>query len=85
MSNASALRGLEDTAASRRHRIGQWDQFEANEKLFGVRAEFDEDQYTTKLDKNSEAYKRREKEAERKAREIMNVRITLQAFLFVSY
>lgn len=49
-----------------------WDQFEANEKLFGVTVDFDEDQYTTKLDKSSLEYKRRERFAERKAKEIMS-------------
>ncbi len=29
----------------------KWDQFEANEKLYGVKASFDENLYTTELDK----------------------------------
>ena len=32
---------------------GKWDQFAANEKLFGVRTSFDENLYTTRLDKAS--------------------------------
>ncbi len=51
-----------------------WDQFAVNEKLFGVKTDFNEDLYTTKLDKNSEEYKRREKEAARLAREIEKAR-----------
>ncbi len=31
----------------------KWDQFEANEKLYGVKASFDENLYTTQLDKTS--------------------------------
>ena len=52
---------------------GAWDQFATNEKLFGVTTDFDEEIYTTKLDKNSEAYKRREKEAARLAQQIEKV------------
>ena len=33
--------------------IGNWDQFAANEMIFGVKASFDEDLYTTKLDLSS--------------------------------
>jgi PAB1-binding protein PBP1 len=51
-----------------------WDQFAVNEKLFGVSTDFREDLYTTRLDKSSEEYRRREKEADRLAREIEGVR-----------
>ncbi|KAG4305332.1 hypothetical protein PORY_001502 [Pneumocystis oryctolagi] len=47
-----------------------WDQFAANEMLFGVKSEFDEDFYTTKVDKFHPSYKRREAEAARIAQEI---------------
>ncbi|KAG5437961.1 hypothetical protein PCANB_000307 [Pneumocystis canis] len=47
-----------------------WDQFAANEMLFGVKSEFDEDFYTTKVDKSHPLYKRREEEASRIAQEI---------------
>ncbi|KAF3777029.1 Polyadenylate-binding protein-interacting protein 4 [Nymphaea thermarum] len=46
-----------------------WDQFEANEALFGVKSTFDEEIYTTKLDKGPQM-KELEKEALRIAREI---------------
>jgi hypothetical protein len=49
--------------------IGDWDQFSANEKKFNVRATFDENLYTTKLDVSSIDASRRA-EAERIAREI---------------
>ncbi|RLN20163.1 hypothetical protein BBJ28_00023512, partial [Nothophytophthora sp. Chile5] len=48
---------LEDASSNgRRHSKNQgkagWNQFEANEKLFGVVSTFDENIYTTKLDKS---------------------------------
>lgn len=46
-----------------------WDQFEANKTLFGVRSTFNEDLYTTKLEKGPQM-KEREREALRIAREI---------------
>ncbi|MCD7462675.1 Polyadenylate-binding protein-interacting protein 3 [Datura stramonium] len=46
-----------------------WDQFEANEALFGVKSTFNEELYTTKLDKGPQM-KELEKEALRIAREI---------------
>ncbi|KAI0342847.1 hypothetical protein BDW22DRAFT_1329878 [Trametopsis cervina] len=50
----------------------QWDQFAANEKLFGVKAGFDEEAYTTKLDRNAPDYKEREKKAQAIANEIIS-------------
>lgn len=47
-----------------------WDQFEANERLYGVKTGFDESQYTTTIDKSHPDYKRREAKATRLAREI---------------
>lgn len=46
-----------------------WDQFEANEALFGIKSTFDEDLYTTKLEKGPQM-KDLEREALRIAREI---------------
>ncbi|CAN4089129.1 unnamed protein product [Withania somnifera] len=46
-----------------------WDQFEANETLFGVKSTFNEELYTTKLDKGPQM-RELEKEALRIAREI---------------
>jgi PAB1-binding protein PBP1 len=50
-----------------------WDQFATNEALFGVRAGFDEDAYTTKLDRSAPDYKERERKAQAIANEIMSV------------
>ena len=51
--------------------IGQWDQFKANQELFNVSASFDENLYTTALDK-SQIDAKKIAEAERIAREIEN-------------
>eukprot|EP01135_Chromosphaera_perkinsii_P003554 Nk52_evm12s248 gene=Nk52_evmTU12s248 len=58
--------GLEDAGSK------PWDQFAENEKLFGVKAEYNEELYTTKLNKNAENYSEKEREADRIAREIMS-------------
>ncbi|KAJ7274423.1 hypothetical protein B0H12DRAFT_1228157 [Mycena haematopus] len=50
---------------------GQWDQFNVNEKLFGVKTSFDEDAYTTKLDRSAPDFKERERKAQRLANEII--------------
>ena len=56
-----------------------WDQFAANEKLFGVKPVFDEDAYTTKLDRNAVDFKEREKKAQAIANEILGVRTCFSA------
>ena len=56
---------------------GPWDQFAANEKLFGVKTQFDESLYTTKLDRSAADFKEREREAQRIANEIIGVRSPL--------
>jgi len=47
-----------------------WDQFEANERLYGVRSNYDEEIYTTSIDRSSPLYKQRAARAEKIAREI---------------
>lgn len=47
-----------------------WDQFAANEKLFGVQSDYDENMYTTSINRNHPQYRERIAQAERKAREI---------------
>ncbi|KAG7866791.1 hypothetical protein KL918_002986 [Ogataea parapolymorpha] len=47
-----------------------WDQFEVNERKFGIQSTYDEDLYTTKISKNAPDYEQRLKEAEKIAREI---------------
>ena len=56
---------LEDSA-----RPGEWDQFAANETLYNVRSDYDENLYTTAIDRSDPDYRRKEAEAARIAREI---------------
>ncbi|KAI0078797.1 hypothetical protein K474DRAFT_1706190 [Panus rudis PR-1116 ss-1] len=48
-----------------------WDQFDANEKLFGIKTSFNEDEYTTPLNKDAPDYKEKEKKAQAVAAEIL--------------
>lgn len=81
-SRADALMGAlgDDKADARRKpfnsapnsgSIGEWDQFRANKELFNVKGNYDENLYTTELDK-SQMDKKKLAEAERLAREIEN-------------
>ncbi|EFQ96688.1 PAB1-binding protein 1 [Nannizzia gypsea CBS 118893] len=47
-----------------------WDQFETNARLFGATSSYDENIYTTRIDRSDPSYKRKEAEAARIAREI---------------
>ncbi|KAJ9149293.1 PAB1-binding protein 1 [Pleurostoma richardsiae] len=49
---------------------GVWDQFATNERLFGLKTDYDESIYTTTIDKSHPQYRERMAAAERKAREI---------------
>lgn len=49
---------------------GAWNQFEVNERLFGLTTDYDENIYTTAIDKSHPDYIKRYAEADRKAREI---------------
>lgn len=49
---------------------GAWDQFQANEQKFGLRTDYDENIYTTRIDKSNPRYRQQEAEAARIAREI---------------
>ncbi|KAL8854678.1 MAG: hypothetical protein Q9221_000460 [Calogaya cf. arnoldii] len=49
---------------------GSWDQFQANEKRFGLKSDYDENIYTTSIDRSHPDYRRREAEALRIAQEI---------------
>ncbi|KAH8822881.1 LsmAD domain-containing protein [Flagelloscypha sp. PMI_526] len=50
----------------------QWDQFAANETMFGVTTSWDENQYTTPLDRSAPDFKEKERKAQMQANEIMN-------------
>lgn len=47
-----------------------WDQFAANANMYGVESTYDENVYTTALNRNHPQYKQRQAEADRIAREI---------------
>ncbi|KAL8953189.1 MAG: hypothetical protein Q9222_000924 [Ikaeria aurantiellina] len=49
---------------------GAWDQFQANEQRFGLRSDYNENIYTTSIDRSHPDYHRREAEALRIAQEI---------------
>jgi len=58
----------------REARLGAgWDQFQANEKLFGVTTSFDEALYTTSIDRSAPGFKEREAQASRLAKEILDI------------
>jgi PAB1-binding protein PBP1 len=52
---------------------GHWDQFTVNQQLFGVTTNFDEELYTTKLDRSRPGFEERERQAQQIANEIQNV------------
>ena len=49
---------------------GPWDQFEANSQLFGLKSDYDENIYTTRIDKQNPQYRQRLAAAEKIAQEI---------------
>lgn len=49
---------------------GSWDQFKANEQMYGVTSSFDMDMYTTAINKSHPLHTQREMEAKRLAKEI---------------
>ena len=49
---------------------GAWDQFAENERRFGLTTDYDENIYTTSIDKTHPLYKQRVAEADKKAKEI---------------
>lgn len=64
-SDLNADLSLESTGQS-----SGWDQFATNERLFGVRSDYDENIYTTTIDRSHPQYAERAALAEKKAREI---------------
>jgi len=57
--------GLEKASSS-----GGWDQFAENERRFGIKTDYDENIYTTKIDKSHPKYNERLANAEKVARSI---------------
>lgn len=61
---------LESTSNSNGNNARGWDQFAANEQLFGLKTDYDENIYTTTIDRSHPQYQERMAAADRKAREI---------------
>ncbi|KAI1001462.1 hypothetical protein K3495_g6736 [Podosphaera aphanis] len=57
---------------SRNKPLEAWDQFAENKRLFGITTDYNENIYTTTIDRSHPKYKQRIAEAEKKAREIEN-------------
>lgn len=55
---------------------GAWDQFAENERLFGLKTDYSDDIYTTKIDTSHPDYRQRLAEADRKARDITGTAAT---------
>lgn len=55
---------------------GEWNQFEANEKLFGIKSKFDMDEYTTPIDTTASDYLKRYEQSNKIANEIVNEKTT---------
>ena len=72
-SSGGGNRGDDVTFGPGANQGASWDQFQANEQLFGVKTHFNEDDYTTKLDRSGKDFKEREKRAEQIAAEIIGV------------
>ena len=60
---------------------GSWDQFTVNHQLFGVTTNYDEELYTTKLDRSRPDFKERERQAQQIANEIQSVRENADIFV----
>lgn len=50
--------------------LGNWDQFATNDRITGVKSNYDENMYTTAIDRSNPQYAQRAARAERLAREI---------------
>ncbi|GAA5847908.1 hypothetical protein JCM3766R1_003182 [Sporobolomyces carnicolor] len=50
---------------------GAWDQFAANERMYGLKTDYDEEIYTTKLDRSTKDFKDREARAAQLEKEIL--------------
>ncbi|GAA5845956.1 hypothetical protein JCM11251_002950 [Rhodosporidiobolus azoricus] len=65
-SSSAALGGLESSTNGR-----GWDQFAANEQRFGLKTDYEDEIYTTRLDRSGKDFKQREARAAQLEREIM--------------
>lgn len=59
-------------SSSSKGALGGWDQFATNEAKFGIKSNYEETMYTTKLDRSTKDFRERERKADQLAREIMS-------------
>ncbi|OIR56567.1 MAG: protein interacting with poly(A)-binding protein [Amphiamblys sp. WSBS2006] len=52
----------------------EWDQFEANKSMFDITLEFPEEEYTTRINRECDEYRKEEKKLEEIAEEIEKTR-----------
>ena len=66
-----APEGIEtDQSLEASQSANNWDQFKANENLFGVKSDYDEKYYTTQIDRAHPKYRQRLAEATRIAQKM---------------
>lgn len=70
--NSSSTSSLGSPSSLEATKASGWDQFETNEKLFGVKTSFDESLYTIQIDKSSKDYLLLEKKAEKLANDMLS-------------
>ena len=66
----SSEAGIDMTLESTGESTGGWDQFQTNEQRFGLKSDYNEDYYTTKIDTSHPLHQMRKQNAERIARSI---------------
>ena len=59
-----------DGSLEKSNSSGPWDQFAENERLFGLKTDYDENMYTTVINKSHPQYRERKAIADKKAMEI---------------
>ncbi len=70
------LDGALESARMKSSNGGVWDQFAENERLFGLKTDYNDEIYTTKINTSHPDYRQRLADAERKARDITSVAAT---------
>ncbi|KAM0756303.1 hypothetical protein T439DRAFT_321006 [Meredithblackwellia eburnea MCA 4105] len=70
-SSASGVSLSLDDGPGNSSKANQWDQFAANERLYGTTTNYDEEIYTTKLDRSTADYQAKERRAAQLEKEIL--------------
>lgn len=72
MLSGGSLLNLNDKQSKNRKKKGEWNQFAANQKLYGITPEFDLNDYSTEINRNASNYKELEERSSKIAKEIMS-------------